>query len=172
MCACFDGAPVVAGGDDDRVHAVHDAFVVGRGAVGISRGEGIGGDDAIAHGLAFEGFKSNGQFIDWDGTARARNSSICQIGQNPQMDFSACDGFDLRRKFFTGRVDRVRAHRIAHIIDEMNDDERANGGVFDHADFKVTCAAAEFFQDGVNRDPQWPAIRLCAHIFSASLHSY
>ena len=54
MCACFDGAPVVARGDDDRVHAVHDAFVVGRGAVGVGGGKSPGFNDPIADFFAEE----------------------------------------------------------------------------------------------------------------------
>ena len=47
MCPCFDGAPVVASGDDDRVHAVHDAFIMGSGAVRIHSRKGVGSDNAI-----------------------------------------------------------------------------------------------------------------------------
>jgi hypothetical protein len=50
--ARFNGAPVVAGGNDHRVHAVHDAFVVGGGAVRVHGGEGVGGDDPVADSFA------------------------------------------------------------------------------------------------------------------------
>ena len=45
------------------------------------------------------------------------------------MDFSACDGFDLRSKSFTGGVDGIGAHRVTDIIDEMNDEEGSDGRV-------------------------------------------
>ncbi|MCY1555031.1 hypothetical protein D9M68_916520 [compost metagenome] len=47
MGAGFDRAPVVSGGDDDGIYAVHDAFVVRGGAVRVDGGKGIGVDDAV-----------------------------------------------------------------------------------------------------------------------------
>ena len=64
MRARFDGAPIIAGGDDDRVHAVHDAFVMGRGAIRICGGESIRGDDAITDTVSAIAFES--QFLRWD----------------------------------------------------------------------------------------------------------
>ena len=58
--AGLDGAPVVAGGDDHGVDAVHDALVVRGGAVGIELGEARRGDDAVAHLLARVRSRSSG----------------------------------------------------------------------------------------------------------------
>ena len=50
--AGLDRPPVVAGGQGHRVDAVHDALVVGRGPVGVDRGELARDDDAVADLLA------------------------------------------------------------------------------------------------------------------------
>ena len=42
------------------------------------------------------------------------------------MDFSAGDGFYSGGQSFTGRVDRVGAHRVTHVIDEMNNEKRSD----------------------------------------------
>ena len=66
------------------------------------------------------------------------------------MDASAGDGFDMWSQTFTGGVDRVGPHRVAHVIDQVNNEKRADGGVLDDAHFQVTRAATELFQDGVD----------------------
>ena len=119
MRSGFDGAPVVARGDDDRVHAIHDAFVVSGGAVGVHCGESVGSDDAIADLFTAEIIER--QFFDRDGTTCTRNASICQVGENAQVDLSDSDSFDLWCESFTSRVDRICTHRIADVINEVND---------------------------------------------------
>jgi hypothetical protein len=94
--------------------------------------------------------------------ARGQDSSVCEVGQDPQVDFAACDRFDLRGESFARRVDRVCAHRIAHIINEVDDEESADGGVCDHAYLEVTRAAAEFLEDGVNRIRFGEQVSLCS----------
>ena len=81
---------------------------------------------------------------------RARQTTVCQVGQDAQVDASAGDGFDARGEALAGGVDRVGAHRVAHIIDQVNDQERANGGVINDSNFEITRAAAKFSQDGVD----------------------
>ena len=81
MCAGFDGAPVVSGGDDHRVHAVHDAFIMGCGPVGICGGKGIGGDDPIPDFGSLEVAKC--ELLQRDGAPGPRDSSVGQIGQDP-----------------------------------------------------------------------------------------
>ena len=46
--ACLDRPPVVAGGDHDRIHTVHDALVVSGRPVRIGRGKGPGFDDPVS----------------------------------------------------------------------------------------------------------------------------
>ena len=94
----FDRAPVVAGGDHHRVHAVHDALVVRGGAVGIGGGEGPGLDDPIPHLLG--GILVKGQLIQPDGAARARQAPVGQVGQDAQVHPPAGDLLDLRGQAF------------------------------------------------------------------------
>ena len=119
----FDGAPVVAGGDDHRVHAVHDALVVRGRPVGIRRGEGPGLDDAIPHLFAAERAESSArrecQFrnrivqVAFASRRSARLERIFKWTRPPVICFHA------RRQAFAGGVDRVGAHRVAHIVDKM-----------------------------------------------------
>ncbi len=67
------------------------------------------------------------------------------------MDFPACDRFHSWSKPFAGSIDRVRSHRIAYIVDEMNDKEAADERGVDHPNFEVAGTAAKFFEDGVDR---------------------
>ena len=69
------------------------------------------------------------QFFDRDGATRTGKTMIGKVGENAQVNTSARDGFDMRSEPFAGGVDCVRAHRVTDIIDEMNDDERSDGGV-------------------------------------------
>jgi hypothetical protein len=147
VCTGFDGAPVVTCGDDHRIYAVHDAFVVGRGSVGIGSGKGVSRDDAISHILALEVVKC--KFLKGNSAPGPRDSPVRQVGEDPQMDFSSRDRFDLRGKPLTGCVDRVRAHCVPDVIDEMDDEESADRGVLDDSHFQIPCATAKFLENGV-----------------------
>ena len=52
MGPCLYGAPIITGGERDGVHAIHDALVMGCGAVWVCVGEVRSDDDAVAHSLA------------------------------------------------------------------------------------------------------------------------
>jgi len=54
VCTSFDRTKIVAGGQYYRVHAIHDAFVVGRCAIRVDLGETRGFDDAVDDIGAFE----------------------------------------------------------------------------------------------------------------------
>ena len=75
MRACFDRAPVVAGGDDHRIHTVHNAFVVGGCPVGISGGKSPGSDDAVAHIFSAEVIESQRSAGVWC-SARAPGAGL------------------------------------------------------------------------------------------------
>ena len=66
------------------------------------------------------------------------------------MHVPARDDLNSRSESFASGVHRVGSHRIAHIINEMNDQEGTDGGILDNTNFQVPRAAAEFFQDGIN----------------------
>ncbi len=94
---------------------------------------------------------SEGQFLDRDGAAGLCQTSIRQVGKDPQVDTSAGDLFDVRGEFFAGGVDGIGAHRVPHIVDQMHHQEWPDGRILDHADFQVARAAAEFLQHRINR---------------------
>ena len=71
----LDRPPVVAGGDHDCIHAVHDALVVRCGPVRICSGEGPGLDNAIAHGLTRVTPKMPGSARGCDRYERVRRRS-------------------------------------------------------------------------------------------------
>jgi hypothetical protein len=67
---------------------------------------------------------------------------VREVGENAQVDLSSRDGFDLWSKSFASCVDCVGYHRVTDIIDEMNDEEATNRGVFYDADFKIARTSA------------------------------
>src|SRR5271157_2276225 len=106
MCARFNRAPVIAGGNDDRVYAVHDAFVMCRGAIRIRCGKSISGNDPVTDLIPAVAFKR--QFLEWDDTAYPCKAAICKIGKNTQVNFPAGNGFNFWSESFASSVDRVR----------------------------------------------------------------
>ncbi len=113
----FDGAPVVARGDDHRVDAVHDAFIMRGGAVRVSGGKRPGGDDPVAHCLGAEVIEC--QLSQWDGAARPRQTAVSQVREDAQVHPPAGDGFNQRGEALDCRVDGVGTHGIAHVIDQV-----------------------------------------------------
>ena len=85
----LDGAPVVTGGDDHRIDAVHDAFVVRRRTVGISGGKGIRLHNSVGDIVSGEIVKSEGG--GGDAALSTGQTAICQIGQNAQAHPPAGD---------------------------------------------------------------------------------
>ena len=56
VCTGFDCTGVIARGHYHSGHPVHDAFVVGGGAVGVYGSELVGTDDTVAHGCSTDCF--------------------------------------------------------------------------------------------------------------------
>ena len=83
----FDGPPVVPGGDTDGVDAVHDAFVVGRGPIGINDGEGVGFFDPAGHFAAVHPLGS--KRISRNGAASRGRPLIGQVGEDAQIGAAA-----------------------------------------------------------------------------------
>ncbi len=148
MRAGFYGAPVVAGGDHHGVHAVHDALVVGSGAIGVGGGEGPGGDNAVAH--LFGGIIAEGELIQVDGAARARQAPVGQVGEDAQVHAPAADAFHQGGQALHGCVDRVGAHGVAHVVDQVQHQERPDGGVLDQAHLQVARTAAQALEHRVD----------------------
>ncbi len=136
----LDGAPVVAGGHHHRVDAVHDALVVRGGAVGIGCSKRPGLHDAIAHLFAAE-------------SSNARASKGMLTRARASLDppgWRGCAAAPARRSVFQPagqvfqlRVDRVGAHRVAHVHDQVQHEESTDGGIFDDAHLNIAWSAAK-----------------------------
>ena len=74
----FDGAEVVAGGDGHGVDAVHDALVVGGGAVWIDQRQVVRQNDAVAHLGAGEAL--HGEVLLRNGNLGANQRTVGEIG--------------------------------------------------------------------------------------------
>jgi len=122
--AGFDGAPVVARGNHDRIHAVHDALVVRRSAIRIDRGKRPRLNDAVSHALTGE--VTERELFDTNGAARASHTPIGEVRKNAQVHAPAGDLFDRRRQGFASRVNGVRAHCVARVVDQVNYQERSD----------------------------------------------
>src|SRR5690625_6817949 len=78
----FYGPPVVAGGQRNRVNAVHDALVVGGGPIRVNARKIIGHDNAVAHLLAIKSLA--GQLFYRNAYFGPDQRAIGQVGQNAQ----------------------------------------------------------------------------------------
>ena len=115
----FQTAPVVPGGDGDGVDPVHDAFVMRRRAIRIGHGKGVGvgnrRDDRCAIGVA--GRKGGGR----DQRLSPGAALVGQVAENPQQRPSARQCLQPGRNRLGGGIDRIRAHRITHVEQQMHD---------------------------------------------------
>jgi hypothetical protein len=88
MSTCFDGAPIVACGDDNRVHAVHNTFVVSCGTIGVGCGECPRFNDPITDFFTGE---IECQLLRELCNAHGLDDGR-QDGENAEVDTSTCDG--------------------------------------------------------------------------------
>ena len=139
--AGFHRAPVVAGGDDDRIDAVHDALVVRGGAVRIDGREGVRVQDAFDDFFTAALFGREG--LGGDAHAGTGQAQIGQVRQDAQAHRAAGELFDQWRDRLGHGVDGVRAHGVAHVDDQVHDDHRAAWRVGEHVDFDVLATAAQ-----------------------------
>ena len=107
MGAGLNGPPVVAGGHDYGVNAVHDALVVRRGAVRIDGCERVGFDDALSH--QFAGVRFRRQRGGRDDAACPRQPPIGQIREDAQVDPAARELLNQRRQRLACGVDHIGA---------------------------------------------------------------
>ncbi len=74
----FNGAPIVPGGQSDRINAIHDAFVVRGRSVRINARKIVGHDDPIANLFSIKTLASQQRSGDSDfGT---HQSAIGEVG--------------------------------------------------------------------------------------------
>ena len=147
MRSGFDGAPVIAGGQGNGINAVHDAFIMRGGAVGVHCGKGPSGNDIVTHLFTTKLVKS--QVRGANRTARSRQTPVRQIGQDAQQHPSAGNAFNPGGQSLHGGIDRVRPHGIAHIINQVDHQERPDGRRFNDAHLQVARTPAQFFQHRV-----------------------
>ncbi len=144
--AGLGGAPVVAGGDHDRVDPVHDALVVRGGAVGVDGRQrcGLGdapGDEGTGHTVTLDRRRRHP-------AARPRHAPVGEVGQDAQHHASACEAGDERRDRLTDRVDGVGAHGVAGVDDDVGDEHRTRERV-DHPHLEFAKAAAQLDQQRI-----------------------
>ena len=130
--ARLDGAPVVSGGDQDRVDAVHDALVVGRAAIRVEIGEERG---------FLDGATELGRDVR-DLAGRFDELGVDQVGKNAQADALAGQLLEGILERFTDLVDEIGAHGVAWVAKEMKDGHRSAVGAVDRADLQLADAAA------------------------------
>ena len=149
MGAGFNGPPVIAGGNDNRINAVHDAFVVGGGAIGVDNRQRAGLDNALCHAFARKSVCL--QSVGCQAHGGAGQAQIRQIGENAQSHIAACHAFDKRGDGFRHGVDGIGAHGITDIHQQMQYQHRADRGAFKQMDFDILAAAAQFDQHCIAR---------------------
>ena len=102
-----------------RVDSVHDALVVRCRAVGIDRGQFGRHGDAVAHvlatlPLAVQQFRRNHDFRPGEG-------AVAEVRENAHENLPAAHALDQRRNPLAHAVDQVRAHRVAGIDQQVQD---------------------------------------------------
>ena len=141
----LDRPPIVAGGNDHRVDAVHDPLVVGGGAIGVDGGQRVGVEDRFDD---FRAAAPAGRQRVWrDPHPGTRKPQVRQVREDPQADRAAGDALDERRHGFGHGVDGVGAHRVAHVDDQVHHDHGAAGRIGKHVYLDVAAAAAQPDQD-------------------------
>ncbi len=149
MRAGLDRAPVVAGGDRDRVDAVHDALVVRRGTVSVDARDIVGKHDGIAHRRAV--VRAPGQVADGEPGSRRDQRAVGQVGQDAQRHVAVAPARDLRRQRLANRVDKIRAHRIHGVDKEVHGQQRPAIGQSRGADHHPYDPAAALGKPRMNR---------------------
>ena len=92
---------------------------MGRGTIRINLGELGGQDDSVTNFLTRIAFSF--QFLGWYDHAGLDDTSIGQVGQNPEKHTTFRQGFDICGDFLTHRINDVCTHGIAGINEDMND---------------------------------------------------
>ena len=91
-----------------------------------------------------------GKLVERDGAGGTRQPPVGQVGQNAQEHAAAGERLDPRGQVFYGSIDSIGAHGVAHIVNEVQNDESANGGIGDNADLQLARAATQFSQHGID----------------------
>ncbi len=140
MGAGLDGPPVVAGGDAYRVDAVHDALVMGGGAPGVDHGEGVGLGDELGRLPAGDArLLQRGRRNEAAGRGGA---PVGQIAQDAQVHPPAGQFGHARSHGLDGGVDGVGAHRVAGVIEQVDDQHRPHRRVGERAQLDAARPAA------------------------------
>jgi hypothetical protein len=138
----FERPPVVAGGHGNRIDPIHDALVVGCGAVGVDFGELARNHDAVAHLLAVEAVVR--QLLERDFDGRADQCTVGQIGHDAEEHAAPGHLLDQRGHSFAHGVDQVGAHGVAGVHQQVDDEhlgEVSPARVQDHLEVGRSAAA-------------------------------
>ena len=113
----FEGSPVVAGSQRDRVNAIHNAFVVGCSPVGINQGQIVCQDDTVAHLLTR--IPLTLKVLHGNADPCFGDSSVGEVGKDAQEHLAAGDGFDQRGNTLAHGIHQIGAHGIAGVDMKM-----------------------------------------------------
>ena len=122
----LDRAPVLAESEQHRVDAVHDAFVVGGGAVRIALGKHRRLHDAAGELLRIA-FAATDQRRKRHLAAHDHGAAVGEVRQDAQTHAAAGQLLDARGDALAHRVDGVGSHRVAHVHDQMRHQHGATG---------------------------------------------
>ncbi len=81
MRARFNGPPIITSGDNNRINAIHDAFIVGRRTVRIYLSQHTRFHDAIGNAVAIERVRP--QTVLLDRSMNRNGPTVSQIRQDP-----------------------------------------------------------------------------------------
>ncbi len=116
---------------------------MGRGAVGVGIGEVIGRQHVVAHLFTAD-------FSQRPDGAHPRDPPVGEVRQDPQQAAGTGPFLELRCQGLGHAVNRIGAHGVAGIDDDVDHGHRAFDAV-DHADIQIAEAAAEFQEQRIGR---------------------
>ena len=117
MCSRFDAAPIVTCRDGNGVDSVHDPFIMSRGSIRINFSELIGVNDPLSD--LRSAHRVGGESVLMELQARSSEPSVGEVTQYTEIDSTSGEGLHPRREALGDRVDRVSAHGIEAVDDQM-----------------------------------------------------
>ena len=124
MGGCFDGPPILAGGEGEGVDRVHDAFVVSGGSEDVELGEPVAFEDSPGEREAGDGEVGVrvevGEQGDWQFEAGGGQSGGREVGEDFEQTLAARQLLQKRVDVFQQRVGLVGPHALAHVHHQLD----------------------------------------------------
>jgi len=144
----FHGTPIVRRCQDNGIHTVHNALVVGCRPVWIGCRKRPGCNYSIAH--LFRRKFIERQLRQRNGAGSTRQAAVCQVGQDAQVHPPATDLLHRGGQPFRSGIDGIGTHGVPYIINEVKNQEGTHRGFLDQAHFQVHRTAAQPGKHGVH----------------------